>query len=344
MMMDGMQISHNPHHRDIDKIDEWLYLGNQYGATNAQTLSALHITDILTVMSAPIDAAQRIAGIRYHHIAAEDNSSQDLLSHFNRAYDTIEGCRRLGCSILVHCRVGVSRSATIIIGYIMRKRRQPLYLALEWVKTRRPIIHPNREFKSQLRLFERMGYRLNANNRQFRELLLRVYANRQRLDEYFERRAIVESQTPDLAYGQQLVCKDCGFALFSQIHIHRDYEEIHSRSESSSSGEASTAAPVAGKMGNDSKCQRIYIEPQEWMAWELSQCQHSYGMVKCRCDALVAEYDVWTPGALATPDRLPATPQRHHCFKIRVLDKSFKFENNSIFIFDTNNNSRFNFR
>ncbi|CAG2103495.1 unnamed protein product [Medioppia subpectinata] len=292
----------NARHEDIDLIDNCLHLGNRLVATDVCKLFARKITDVLTVMDEPIDVDKRIAGIRYHHIDAEDNARQDLLTHFDNTYDIIDGCRQLGHSVLVHCRAGVSRSAAVVIAYLMRKRQLPFHDALELVRNCRPIIRPNEGFMDQLRLFERMDYRLNANDRQFRQWLWRLCANRDRLDYYYERRTVAEWMTPGLHWGQQLVCADCEFALFSQIHINSDFDEMY----------GSGAAPVTGLVNN----QRIYIEPKEWMA-ELSAPDHSYGFIKCRCDAIVAEYELLTP----YEDPLVANPlsSKHQCFKIRLM-------------------------
>lgn len=56
--------------------------------------------------------------------------------------------------VLVHCRAGVSRSATICIAYLMQKQGLSLDSAFEFVVSRRPIIDPNLNFIQQLQKFE----------------------------------------------------------------------------------------------------------------------------------------------------------------------------------------------
>lgn len=51
--------------------------------------------------------------------------------------------------ILVHCHVGVSRSATIVLAYLMLKHNMILVEAVKHVKQGRMII-PNRGFLRQL--------------------------------------------------------------------------------------------------------------------------------------------------------------------------------------------------
>jgi dual specificity phosphatase 12 len=54
-------------------------------------------------------------------VQAHDSAANDLKQHFQKAYEFIETQRNLNRNVLVHCYVGVSRSATIVIAYLMQK-------------------------------------------------------------------------------------------------------------------------------------------------------------------------------------------------------------------------------
>lgn len=56
----------------------------------------------------------------YLYIPAEDHEQYELYQHFNRTFDFIEQARR-DTNVLVHCMVGVSRSVTIVIAYLLKK-------------------------------------------------------------------------------------------------------------------------------------------------------------------------------------------------------------------------------
>lgn len=52
------------------------------------------------------------------YVPLEDKATQDILQYFERCFSFISRSRAR-TNILVHCKVGVSRSATIVIGYLM---------------------------------------------------------------------------------------------------------------------------------------------------------------------------------------------------------------------------------
>ena len=59
---------------------------------------------------------------------------------------------------LVHCAMGMSRSATSVIMFIMRLFSMKLEDAFEFVKTQREATDPNDGFMEQLRKFEEKAY------------------------------------------------------------------------------------------------------------------------------------------------------------------------------------------
>jgi protein-tyrosine phosphatase len=60
--------------------------------------------------------------------------------------------------VLVHCAMGMSRSATSVIMFIMKEFLIPLEDAFEFVKTQRDATDPNEGFMLQLKKFEEDGF------------------------------------------------------------------------------------------------------------------------------------------------------------------------------------------
>jgi hypothetical protein len=62
--------------------------------------------------------------------------------------------RKKNSCVLVHCKMGVSRSASTVLAYAMKSENWSLAEALTYVVKRRPIVKPNEGFRSQLVVYE----------------------------------------------------------------------------------------------------------------------------------------------------------------------------------------------
>jgi protein-tyrosine phosphatase len=79
----------------------------------------------------------------------------DLAAHFEKCLQFIRGAVRSGGSVLVHCAMGVSRSATIVTAFVMWWLRLPFEPALKFVQKCRPFACPNDGFRRQLQEFQK---------------------------------------------------------------------------------------------------------------------------------------------------------------------------------------------
>lgn len=91
---------------------------------------------------------------RYMNIPVIDNEETDLLRYFNDSYRFISQALKEDKNVLVHCKMGISRSATIVIAYVMKTRNWDLTRSLEHVKKRRTCVKPNPHFMKQLEVYE----------------------------------------------------------------------------------------------------------------------------------------------------------------------------------------------
>lgn len=102
-------------------------------------------------------------------IDVDDSELSDLLIDLPKACDFIEDAISGGGRVLVHCVMGISRSATTVCAYLMRKQRLSSYKALERVRQSRPQACPNAGFMKQLVIFERCKYAPTKDDPAYRE-------------------------------------------------------------------------------------------------------------------------------------------------------------------------------
>lgn len=107
----------------VDEIEPKLYLGNCTAARNIKFLLSHKISHIITIDSFPIPAyvcSSASVVNKYVHMA--DMARENILEHFVDCINLIEEALKDPVNgVLVHCFYGVSRSATIIIAYLMKK-------------------------------------------------------------------------------------------------------------------------------------------------------------------------------------------------------------------------------
>ncbi|MBA0651461.1 hypothetical protein Goklo_018785 [Gossypium klotzschianum] len=135
------------------QIEEGLFLGSLGDASNKGALKSSNVTHILTVanLSLPLypnEFAHKI-------IEVMDREDTNLMQYFDECFSFIDEAKRLGGGVLVHCFMGISRSVTVVIAYLMKKHGMRLSQALEHVKRRRPQASPNSGFILQLQQFEK---------------------------------------------------------------------------------------------------------------------------------------------------------------------------------------------
>jgi dual specificity MAP kinase phosphatase len=109
------------------RILPYMYLGNLGHANNPELLKELGITRILSVgesLSWPNDMMKKLNWPSENFLfidRVQDNGVDPLSDEFDRCLKFIERSKLDGTATLVHCRVGVSRSATICIAEVMNE-------------------------------------------------------------------------------------------------------------------------------------------------------------------------------------------------------------------------------
>ncbi|XP_015785951.1 tyrosine-protein phosphatase yvh1 isoform X1 [Tetranychus urticae] len=260
---------------NISLIDKHVYLSDVMAAMSSAILKQYQIKHIITANIKPLSEPLVDS---YLWIDSEDMPRQDLISYFPTTNEFIEAAVSRKENVLVHCIAGVSRSATIVTAYLMKKKNKPAEECLEKVREKRSIIDPNEGFRKQLKLFETMGYQIDVLNKDYRlialdQLILRLSRR------YYAYCALNSSAANDIfqvylnklakteALHQSLIvfkCKKCRTKLFTDINV------ISEESE---------------------ECQSIYIEPQVWMRSVLQELTVSD--INCpQCTKKIGRYDL----------------------------------------------------
>ncbi|CAH0023936.1 unnamed protein product [Clonostachys rhizophaga] len=180
----------------ISHIDDGLYLSDWIAARDYRTI---HLHNITAVVSVTYARDHRWRWPQYemlvppeHHlfIPALDNLTQDLLVHLEEICDFIDWhlakppgparilppANRIHSvnqlehnpnvevlpQVLIHCQMGVSRSATVMIAYLMKKRGDSMEQVLRDVRRKRNI-NPNVNFLEQLKVWEDTNYQIWAD-------------------------------------------------------------------------------------------------------------------------------------------------------------------------------------
>ena len=136
----------------MSQLSQQLYIGNIFNALDKRWLQSKKITHV-------VNATKQIPNAYYENLYylklnLQDHPNQKILCSLNKAYHYIDDAIKRGGIVLVHCHAGVSRSASIVIYYIMRKYNLTFNQALQYVKNKRKIVNPNHGFVRQLQYAE----------------------------------------------------------------------------------------------------------------------------------------------------------------------------------------------
>lgn len=120
----------------------------------AQNKELLVDSGITHVVNASGLGNPHIDCFEYMSIAIDDDESTDISKHFPKCCRFIcDALVRKG-KVLVNCYAGISRSCTLLVAFLIRKRKMSLRNAMELVISKRPQVDPNEGFRRQLKEWE----------------------------------------------------------------------------------------------------------------------------------------------------------------------------------------------
>uniref|UniRef100_A0A182TUS6 protein-serine/threonine phosphatase n=1 Tax=Anopheles melas TaxID=34690 RepID=A0A182TUS6_9DIPT len=136
------------------EIFDHVYLGSEWNASNLEELQRNGVHHILNV-TREID--NFFPGLfHYCNVRVYDDEKTDLLRHWDNTFKFISRAKMEGSKVLVHCKMGISRSASVVIAYAMKANGWNFGQALQHVKEKRSCIKPNKNFLMQLETYQGM--------------------------------------------------------------------------------------------------------------------------------------------------------------------------------------------
>ncbi|KAJ8012952.1 hypothetical protein DPEC_G00048230 [Dallia pectoralis] len=130
-------------------------LGSQDAAHDFGTLKKYKVSHLLNVAYGVENAFPDL--FIYKTLSILDLPDTDITSYFQECCKFIDQANAEKGVVLVHCNSGMSRSASVVIGYLMSREGKLFDDAFALVKSARPTTCPNPGFLEQLKGFNPKG-------------------------------------------------------------------------------------------------------------------------------------------------------------------------------------------
>ncbi|CAF1128650.1 unnamed protein product [Adineta steineri] len=127
-----------------------LFLGSYSCTHNKEELIKIGIKYILNLTDSPNLHPNSFI---YLQCPVKDSSSEDILPLFEQVFNFIDQAS-LNSACLIHCHMGVSRSPSFVLVYLIHKKERNLRESYELLIKARKHISPNFGFLQQLMAFE----------------------------------------------------------------------------------------------------------------------------------------------------------------------------------------------
>lgn len=150
---------------DINEIVSHVFLSNWATSNNPDMCEKYNIKAVITLVNNPkpfeIMNYYDSNSIDHMHVYIDDIYTANIYKYFDQTYDFIKYHTKHHQNVLVHCAAGISRSATIVLNYMIRNMFETQFVkgqdsnsiiqyVLHIAKSRRPIVNPNVGFLKQL--------------------------------------------------------------------------------------------------------------------------------------------------------------------------------------------------
>jgi protein-tyrosine phosphatase len=100
-------------------IDDFLYHGDLGHASNIKLLNELGIRHIIDICDFELEK-EILEKFHVLWINLYDEFKADIKKHFEETNQFLYDCKQKNEKVLVHCQMGISRSSSIVLAYLMK--------------------------------------------------------------------------------------------------------------------------------------------------------------------------------------------------------------------------------
>lgn len=137
----------------VSEITPNLFLTSAYGATK-ENIDRRGIT-LLVNCAQELPKQDHGPHIESVKVFLDDTPYAPINAHFDPVADKIHEHVHRGGRVMIHCLVGVSRSTSLLLAYLMKHRGMSLKTAFDLVSSKRSVVRPNPGFWRQLIDYEK---------------------------------------------------------------------------------------------------------------------------------------------------------------------------------------------
>eukprot|EP01043_Picozoa_sp_COSAG02_P009052 COSAG02_NODE_301_length_25237_cov_19.918490_13_plen_336_part_00 len=145
------------------RVKDGIFIGTVHAALDPGFIFTNKITHIVNCAGANVMNRWEGMGIRYLTFNWADADVSIVLdskdSNINRICEFMDGALDAAEGVLIHSVRGGSRSATVLIGYLVKKYGWPVDVALDFIRRKRPEINPKPAFVRQLKSMRKRAVR-----------------------------------------------------------------------------------------------------------------------------------------------------------------------------------------
>lgn len=168
---------------NCDHILENLYLGGVEAVLDSQCLADQGILAVVCCnRELEFPTSKFLPELEYYRVDVEDMGREPIELFLPEATEFIHQQLLLERPVLVHCKAGVSRSASVVLAYLMEYRGYSLHDAFLLTLHHRPTITPNPGFMEQLRSYEKEKCGVNIASIDIHKYVGWFQAGKRRLD------------------------------------------------------------------------------------------------------------------------------------------------------------------